>query len=109
MIEDIKGLEGGHARGNNGPPSSSHPPSPTPSIVFTMASFTKPFLACGLFLFALVHAGVVTPGTHFSRLDLRPRSSPIVTVKNGSYEGIYSSEYDQDFFLGMRYAQVCDL
>jgi hypothetical protein len=34
-------------------------------------------------------------------------TAPVVTVKNGSYSGIYSSEYDQDFFLGMPYAQVC--
>ena len=31
---------------------------------------------------------------------------PTVTVKNGSYSGVFSPEYDQDFFLGMRYAQV---
>ncbi|AEO67420.1 uncharacterized protein THITE_125668 [Thermothielavioides terrestris NRRL 8126] len=33
-------------------------------------------------------------------------SAPIVKVKNGSYAGIYSAEYNQDFFLGMPYAQV---
>ncbi|KAK6208193.1 hypothetical protein LQW54_006974 [Pestalotiopsis sp. IQ-011] len=31
--------------------------------------------------------------------------APVVTVKNGTYSGIYSDEYDQDFFLGMPYAQ----
>ncbi|KAG2521680.1 hypothetical protein BBO99_00005858 [Phytophthora kernoviae] len=30
---------------------------------------------------------------------------PTVTVKNGSYYGVYQSTYDQDFFLGMPYAQ----
>lgn len=35
--------------------------------------------------------------------------APVVTVKNGTYSGIYSDEYDQDFFLGMPYAQVCVL
>ncbi|KAI1504603.1 Alpha/Beta hydrolase protein [Biscogniauxia marginata] len=30
---------------------------------------------------------------------------PTVSVKNGTYSGIYSAEYDQDFFLGMPYAQ----
>ncbi|KAG7384478.1 hypothetical protein PHYBOEH_009435 [Phytophthora boehmeriae] len=30
---------------------------------------------------------------------------PTATVKNGSYYGVYQSTYDQDFFLGMPYAQ----
>lgn len=34
-------------------------------------------------------------------------SSPIVTVKNGSYIGVHNSAYNQDFFLGIPYAQVC--
>lgn len=36
-------------------------------------------------------------------------TTPTVAVKNGTYSGIYSNEYDQDFFLGMPYAQVCCL
>lgn len=32
-------------------------------------------------------------------------SAPSVTLKNGSYYGVYSSVYDQDFFLGMPFAQ----
>lgn len=63
-----------------------------------MASLVKTLLAGSLFAFASVNAGVVS--------SLRTRSGPVVTVKNGSYEGLYSSEYDQDFFLGMRYSQV---
>ncbi|KAH7491184.1 Lipase 1 [Phytophthora ramorum] len=31
--------------------------------------------------------------------------SPTVTVKNGSYYGVYQDTYDQDLFLGMPYAQ----
>lgn len=30
---------------------------------------------------------------------------PTVTIKNGTLEGRYSPEYDQDFFLGVPYAQ----
>jgi len=30
---------------------------------------------------------------------------PSVTVKNGTYDGVYSPEYDQDFFLGVAFAQ----
>ncbi|KAI1632767.1 Alpha/Beta hydrolase protein [Biscogniauxia mediterranea] len=32
-------------------------------------------------------------------------AAPTVTVKNGTYSGIYSPEYNQDFFLGMPYAK----
>lgn len=32
-------------------------------------------------------------------------SVPTVTLKNGSYYGIYSPLYDQDYFLGMPFAQ----
>ncbi|KAM0415935.1 hypothetical protein ACHAPT_013088 [Fusarium lateritium] len=36
-----------------------------------------------------------------------PTSSgaPTVSVKNGTYAGVHSAEYDQDFFLGIPYAQ----
>ncbi|KAH8884560.1 alpha/beta-hydrolase [Thozetella sp. PMI_491] len=30
---------------------------------------------------------------------------PVVAVKNGSYSGVYSPEYNQEYFLGMPYAQ----
>ncbi|KAG8165356.1 hypothetical protein KVR01_005631 [Diaporthe batatas] len=65
-----------------------------------MASLVKALLAGSLCAFASVHAGVASP--------LRTRSAPVVTVKNGTYEGLYSSEYDQDFFLGMRYSQPAE-
>ena len=32
-------------------------------------------------------------------------SSPTVTVKNGTLQGSYSPSWDQDFFLGIPYAQ----
>ncbi|KAK2776262.1 carboxylesterase family protein [Colletotrichum kahawae] len=32
--------------------------------------------------------------------------APVVAVKNGSYAGIHSAEYNQDFFLGIPYAKV---
>ncbi|KAK7424153.1 hypothetical protein QQZ08_008759 [Neonectria magnoliae] len=34
------------------------------------------------------------------------QAAPTVSVKNGSYAGIYSAEYDQDYFLGIPYAQA---
>ncbi|KAG9251981.1 Alpha/Beta hydrolase protein [Emericellopsis atlantica] len=33
------------------------------------------------------------------------QSAPTVQVRNGSYYGLHNQEYDQDFFLGMPYAQ----
>lgn len=32
-------------------------------------------------------------------------SAPTVTVANGTYQGLYSAQYDQDFFLGIPFAQ----
>jgi hypothetical protein len=32
-------------------------------------------------------------------------NAPTVTVRNGTLRGVYSREYDQDFFLGIPYAQ----
>ncbi|OKL59938.1 hypothetical protein UA08_04862 [Talaromyces atroroseus] len=37
--------------------------------------------------------------------DNVPQGAPTVTAKNGSYYGLYNSEYNQDFFLGMPYTQ----
>src|SRR4051794_37087853 len=34
-----------------------------------------------------------------------PTAAPTAQVKNGTYVGRYSPEYDQDFFLGIPYAQ----
>jgi cholinesterase len=33
------------------------------------------------------------------------KSAPTVTVRNGTYTGVHSISYGQDFFLGMPYAQ----
>jgi hypothetical protein len=33
-------------------------------------------------------------------------AAPTVTVRNGTYSGVFSPEYDQDFFLGLPYAKV---
>jgi carboxylesterase type B len=35
----------------------------------------------------------------------RAASGPTVTVKNGTINGVHSSSYNQDFFLGIPYAQ----
>jgi carboxylesterase type B len=32
-------------------------------------------------------------------------SSPVVTIKNGTVQGLHSTEWNQDFFLGIPYAQ----
>ena len=56
---------------------------------------TSSLLAAGLACFAPVT----------DALPASTASAPTVKVRNGSYAGIHSSEYDQDFFLGMPYAQ----
>lgn len=76
------------------------------TVVAKMASLAKTLLAGSLFAFASVDAGVASHRGSPRDSVLRARSGPVVTVKNGSYEGLHSSEYDQDFFLGMRYSQV---
>jgi carboxylesterase type B len=37
---------------------------------------------------------------------VRSESCPTAQVKNGTYEGVYDSQYNQDFFLGIPYAQA---
>lgn len=109
--EDMKGIEESHRPGlgqGRGDAIRSSPP-PSPSLFVRMTAFIEPFLACALFLFALAHAGVFEDKIQPVDIELRPKSSPVVAVKNGSYEGVYSSGYDQDYFLGMRYAQVCHI
>lgn len=95
------------------PPAGIGPPLPpnnkkaaSSTVVAKMASLAKTLLAGSLFAFASVHAGVASHRGSSEGSLLRARSNPVVTVKNGSYEGVHSSEYDQDFFLGMRYSQV---
>jgi hypothetical protein len=38
--------------------------------------------------------------------------APTVTVKNGTYEGVHSAQYNQDFFLGIlsrnHHLAICD-
>lgn len=86
-------------------PSTSLRQRPARSLVARMASSVKTFLACSLLAFVSVHAAHRSHGRD-TLVRQTAVSPPVVTVKNGSYEGLYSPEYDQDFFLGMRYAQV---
>lgn len=55
-------------------------------------------LAFGL-LVAAAHAAPVASATECDN------SSPVAHVKNGSYAGVHSSVYNQDYFLGIPYAQ----
>lgn len=58
-------------------------------------------LLSSLLLF-LVHGTVSTLASPAGSLY---GGSPMVTVKNGTIKGKYSPEYDQDFFLGVPFAQ----
>ena len=78
---------------------------PTASPLFTVEMAPlKSLLTCSLSLFGSVYAGFARREGHASSTSC---SGPLVNVKNGTYRGTHSAEYDQDFFLGMRYAQVC--
>lgn len=110
-LGDIIIKEGPEPREYGALPSPTASPHPfnkkaASSILAKMASLVKTLLAGSLFAFASVHAGVASHRASPRDSSLRARSGPVVTVKNGSYEGVYSSEYDQDYFLGMRYSQV---
>lgn len=41
----------------------------------------------------------------FLPLLVASASSPVISVKNGTLQGVHSSEWGQDFFLGIPYAQ----
>jgi len=41
----------------------------------------------------------------FVGLATSQAAAPTAQTKNGTYVGVYSAEYDQDFFLGVPYAQ----
>ncbi|KAL1305900.1 hypothetical protein AAFC00_004044 [Neodothiora populina] len=55
-------------------------------------------------LFLLSSTAVAIPS--WSRLRTRaPNGSPVVSLQNGSYYGLHNSNYNQDFFLGIPFAQ----
>ncbi|KAJ5695967.1 hypothetical protein N7536_006379 [Penicillium majusculum] len=56
-------------------------------------------LKLGLLGAALCHLTTASP------LTARQHADPTAIVKNGTYTGRYNAEYDQDFFLGIPYAQ----
>lgn len=72
-------------------------------IDFEMTGLTK-LLTWSLSIFGLGYAGLVKGEGQTASAS---PWGPSVTVKNGTYIGVHSPEYNQDFFLGMRYAQVC--
>jgi carboxylesterase type B len=55
-------------------------------------------------LASLVFAILATPALSVS-LPRQSQDRPIVQVLNGTYYGVHSPEYNQDFFLGMPYAE----
>ncbi|KAF4126953.1 Carboxylesterase type B [Geosmithia morbida] len=48
---------------------------------------------------------VLATGAESYRIPHGSSATPKVKVLNGTYSGVHSSEYDQDFFLGIPYAQ----
>lgn len=49
---------------------------------------------------ALIAAAAAAPTTSSAASS----SAPTVTVKNGTYYGVHSEQFNQDFFLGMPFA-----
>lgn len=56
-------------------------------------------------LSTLLLCSTAASGAALLRRDNSTSSAPTVTLKNGSYYGVYSPNYNQDFFLGMPFAQ----
>lgn len=54
---------------------------------------------------ALALAGVGSASAIPASLSHRQTADPIVQVKNGTYRGVHSEQYNQDYFLGIPYAQ----
>lgn len=59
-----------------------------------------------LFLGLLAFSSSVAAALDYSPLHARTSSeAPIVSVQNGSYYGVHNPNYNQDFFLGIPFAQ----
>jgi hypothetical protein len=54
---------------------------------------------------AVTLLGLVVDTGFAGRIPHGSRLNPKVTVKNGTYAGVYSTESNQDFFLGVPFAQ----
>lgn len=97
-----------YKKAGNGPVGQSHPVSTRQrkhdryvclrwsfSTALNMA-FVVYLLATCLYLFAPA----------WSAPNRCRNEVPVVNVKNGSYTGLHSAKYSQDFFLGIPYAKV---
>lgn len=62
----------------------------------------KLFLLSSCAAFALCASASVLPARIVSRA---PSGAPVASTKNGSYYGKHNPTYDQDFFLGIPFAQ----
>ncbi|KAK2003840.1 carboxylesterase [Colletotrichum falcatum] len=54
---------------------------------------------------ACATASALVPGQAVPNNNNNNTAAPTVDLKNGSYHGVYSSSYNQDFFLGIPYAR----
>jgi hypothetical protein len=60
---------------------------------------------CFLWLFTIYNRVLALPPRHAAPEPNFARDAPIVSLLNGSYFGIHSDQYQQDFFLGIPFAQ----
>ena len=66
---------------------------------FTSCNMRSLLVASGLAAWSSLVLGASIP---YSR---RPYGAPTVTIKNGTIQGVHSSTYNEDFFLGVPFAQ----
>ncbi|KAI1330826.1 alpha/beta-hydrolase [Xylariaceae sp. FL0255] len=81
------------------------PPLFLVSQLLRLCSLSSPFVIMILSLLAAASCCLISGIKAVPSPLSSSTSSPTVTVKNGTYFGLYSSNYDQDLFLGMAYAQ----
>ena len=83
---------------------SCYPPAPT-STVFGSASGSASASSASATATSSVSSSSVSSGSGSGSAATSGSAAPSATIKNGTVVGMYNPEYNQDFFLGVPYAQ----
>lgn len=97
-VHIIRGYPGAHPTGA----TYIYWTSGSPGRSALVTSTTKMRSLC---LYIPLIVAVLHDGARASALKVRQDAAPTASVRNGTFTGYYNVEYDQDFFLGMPYAQ----
>ncbi|KAK3368482.1 Alpha/Beta hydrolase protein [Podospora didyma] len=65
---------------------------------------SRNIVAC-LFFASAIGATSITRGRDDNSGGIHHNAAPTATVKNGTYAGVFNARYEQDFFLGIPFAQ----